>query len=150
MAKTYTLVFDDTAAGQRNVVRFLAQDNREGAMRLSDEEIDWLITQEENLYIAAATAAEHVAASFGPVSSKSVGSLSVSFGAPYYTALSKTLRARGLAYQSPTAGGLSIAEKLAAEQDTDRVAPTFKVKIHDHPETTNVDTSLQTLRSLWS
>lgn len=137
MATTYdAAVFTDTAAGKRNRVRFYAQDNRAGAMRLQDEEIDLLVAEEANLYVAAARACEEIAGrvSVGGVASKSVGGLSVSYStASTYAALAKSLRQRGLNYQTPTAGGVSVSESEALDADPDLKEPDFRRGLHDHP-----------------
>lgn len=138
MTWTYTQVFDATAIGVRNKVRLLAQENVTTRQRVTDEEIDFVVAEEQNAYMAAARVAELVVGRIGPVTSKRVGSLSVSYGAEFYTKLAASLRARGSAYQVPTAGGLSKSERLAAEQDADRVAESFTVGLHDHPDTVDL------------
>ncbi len=144
MSWSYSLIFTGTATGKRNQVRLLAQENVSTRQKVADEEIDHLISEEANVYMAAARVAELVAARVGPISSKRVGSLAVTYGtqdSSYYTQLARRLRARGSGSQVPSAGGLSRSEKLAAEQDVDRVAPQFTLKMHDHPDTTDTPTT---------
>lgn len=133
MATTYSYLFDDTTDGKRNHVRFLAQDNVAGRMKIADEEIDLVISSEANVYMAAATVADTIAGRLGTVSSKSVGGLSISYGGQHYTALANSLRARGAMYQVPTAGGISVAESDALNADTDRPVPDARRGIHDNP-----------------
>lgn len=145
MSWTYDLVFDATAAGRRNQVRLLAQENVSTRQRVLDEEIYYILGEEANVYMAAARVADLVAGRVGPVASKRVGSLSVTYGSTlggsYYTQLAARLRARGSGSQTPSAGGLSRSEQLAATQDADRIAAQFTVGMHDHPDTTNTPTT---------
>ncbi len=147
MSWSYSLIFTGTATGKRNQVRLLAQENVSTRQKVADEEIDHILSEEANVYMAAARVAELVAARVGPISSKRVGSLSVTYGyggtqdSSYYTQLARRLRSRGSGNQVPSAGGLSRSEKLAAEQNVDRVAPQFTLKMHDHPDTTDTPTT---------
>jgi hypothetical protein len=133
MAWTYGSTFlTTTAQGQRNIVRLLAQENQETNQRVQDEEIDFLISEEANLYLAAARVADLVAGRAGPISSKSVGGLSVSYGAQHYTELAASLRTRGLSHQTLEVGGTSRDDHIAVEADTDRPAPAFTRTRHDY------------------
>mgnify|MGYP001583459089 CR=1 FL=1 len=142
MATTYDVaVLDSTTAGKRNQVRFLSQDNRSGKMRVQDEEITYVLGEEPNVYYAAARVAELVVARLADgASSKSVGGLSISWGAGgesnHYRALAATLRARGSTHQTPTAGGISVADKDSLEADTDRPLADVTRGAHDNPAAT--------------
>lgn len=127
MATTYTddPVYGGTAAQKRDAVRFLAQDHRASQMKVSDAEVAFLIAEEANVYMAAAACAEKVAGRSGNISSKSVGDLSISYGAEHYTTLAKTLRQRGMGYQLPILRGASISGKEILEEDSDAVQPSF-------------------------
>lgn len=142
MAATYdAAVLDVTTPGKRNRVRLYAQDNAAGRMKLDDAEVDLFIGEEKNLFMAAARAAETVAGRTGNVASKSVGGLSISYGAQYYAKLAASLRSRGSLYQTPTAGGISVAEKTDLAADTDRPAPDARRGIHDNPATPTIAVS---------
>ena len=138
MSWTYTQVFDATTIGLRNKIRLFAQENNSVRQQVTDEEIDFVLGEEANVYMAAARVAELVAGRVGAVASKRVGSLSITYGSQYYSQLAASLRARGSLYQVPTAGGLSKSEKLAEQQDTDRVKPQFEIGMQDIPGTGDV------------
>jgi len=120
----YTYNDDPVAAGtasqKRDAVRALAQDNQASRMRVSDAEIAFLLTQESNIYTAAARCAEMVAGHIGNVTSRRVGDTSISYGPGYYTDLARTLRQRGQTYASPYAGALTNTDKTTTTSDTDR------------------------------
>lgn len=142
MAKSYNanLITD------RDKVRFLSHDNVAGKMVLEDSEIDWLVTESANVYMAAAFVAEGIAqrllaAGGAPVKSKKVGSLeieydtSAGFSVEDFQDLAKTLRARGSAYIGPWAGGVSLSDNLPA---ADATAPVFTQGQFDNPSITDV------------
>lgn len=135
MAWTYANnpVVGGNAAQQRDAVRFYAQENDTAKQRVTDEEIAMLLANEQNVWMAAACVAEAVANRMGPVSSKSVDGLSISYSRADYLALAGRLRARGANYQTPSVGGISSAAKDAQEADTDWVQPTFARGVHDNP-----------------
>lgn len=99
MAKSYS---GDPARSSRDAVRFLARDHIDGAMQLQDAEIDWLLTGESNVYMAAAAACEMLAER--GLSAKTVGDTSLSYSPTGYKELAATLRKRGASYAAPTWG----------------------------------------------
>lgn len=124
-----------SAAQQRDAVRFLAQDTV-ATMRVSDEEIAWLISTEPNVYIAAAMVAELIAQKLAGgigVTSKKVEDFELSYSTSDYLALAKSLRARGAGHQLPYCGGISLAEKAAVEADTDVPLVAVRRGQHDNP-----------------
>lgn len=128
MAWTYgdDPVLDGNESQQRDAVRFLAQENQTATQRVSDKEIDFLIANEANLFMAAARCAELVANRMGPVSSKSVGDLSIAYSRSDYLALSKSLSLRGRSHQLPIVGGITKSDKSVLIGDTDWMPPKFK------------------------
>lgn len=135
MPSTYS---GDPSISTKDQVRFLVRDTTVGSMVLSDEEIEWLLTQEQNVYMAAAAAAEQMVER--GVSSRSVGGLSISIDIEGTKKRATELRMKGrAAYEVPTAGGISIGGKQAEEDRTDRPASYFKLGLHDHPEVPSVD-----------
>ena len=110
---------------------------------LTDEEIQFHIDTEPHIYIAAAEAAVAVASKFGGAeTSKQVGDLRRDFGegrVSMYHALAGRLRANAYRTVTPFAGGLSKAEKVTGDQDTDRVDPAFTRGQHDHEGTRGDD-----------
>lgn len=138
MAWTYTddPVVDGSAAQKRDAVRFLAQENQTTNQRVSDAEIAFLIATEANVFTAAARCAELVANRMGPVGSKSVGDLSITYTRRDYLDLAKALRMRGSAHQLPIVGGISKADKIVLDENDDWVPPKFRRDMQVNLDTT--------------
>jgi hypothetical protein len=124
---------NDPTIGPRYQVRFLIQDTTSTRPLVQDEEIDWLLTQESNVYNAAAAACESLVARSAGVLNRKVGDLTIAYDPKFYRELAITLRARGASDQVPFFGGQSIAAKAANQQDTDAVVPAFAVGLDDNP-----------------
>lgn len=146
MTATYS---GDPALSNRDAVRFLIRDTDVSSAKVSDEEIDWLLSQaNDSVYTAAVQAAESVISSYmaqtattaGEVKTKTVGALSISkTGASEivkeYRGIVGDLRRR-MALNTPFipyAGGISVADKEINSADTDWDKPAFVRKIHDYP-----------------
>jgi hypothetical protein len=124
----------DPSDSDRDAVRFLTGLTDTTDQRINDEEIDWLLTQNNNnVYLAAAATAASVSATYTDQVDKTVGDLSLKYSqrADKYAALSKAL-AKEAASQSghPTlssllvyAGGTSVSDKETRSSDTDYPAP---------------------------
>ncbi len=114
-------------------VRFLIQDTASATAQLQDEEIDWLLTEAGgNVYRAAAAAAQTLASRYAADVDRSVsgaGGLSVSASQRFtqYTQLAAQLTARAAKKGRgvPFAGGISVSQKDAQAEDSDRVPPAF-------------------------
>lgn len=132
MAQTYTV--EDIATDETYQVRFLVGDTNLDAMVLQDEEIDWLLTQEANVYMAAAAAADKIilvmagasgaVGTTGPVTRKRIGQTDISYAngrtSSQYETLAASLRRRGRSHQTIFAGGISQSDKDDRDLDTDR------------------------------
>jgi hypothetical protein len=150
MAKSY----DPTMPDDTDKVRFLTGDRFDGKMILEDEEIEWLLTQEANIYRAAAAACDQLAVAIagsittasgaGPISRKKVGNLELQYAtgsgrtAKDYEGLAKMLRARGSGRNVPFAGGISVADKEARATDEDRPSDAFARGQFDGPDSTDM------------
>lgn len=133
------------AYSSRDAVRLLIGDTVDTKAVFQDEELDWFLTQNTNIYFAAALAADAAAARFsgsessGSVKTKTVGSLSISYAdterIAEYRTLGRELRYRGAINASwqPYAGGISISDKKTNEQDTDWDRGAFARGMHDYP-----------------
>jgi hypothetical protein len=124
---TYTYS-GDPSSSSKDAVRFLAQATGEDKATgfVSDEEIAWLLTQEPNVYLAAALVADRVSSYFGSQRSKTVGPLTIS-GADQsrnYALLANTLR--GQASLGSTGGG--------GPEFTGDTTIVFNIGMHDIPE----------------
>lgn len=117
----------DATFGTLMQVRLMVEDTISTDPQLQDEEINWLVTQEGSTYLAAARAAETIAARYARQVDRSVGAMKLSASQRFktYSELSSALRAKARMMVSPYAGGISQADKQTNEQDTDRVAPAF-------------------------
>jgi hypothetical protein len=121
----------------RDQVRFLLRDTDMSSPILTDAEIDWLLTEEPNVYLAAASAAEQVTSRFANLADKQVGDLRISYRNQVrdWDQRATALRKRGVIRSAlPYAGGISRDDKRNVELDTDRVKPSFAIGMHDNPD----------------
>lgn len=126
----------DPSSSDRDAVRFLCGDTDTTNQLLTDEEIDWILTEESNVYLAAAQACGSIASTFASKADKSVGDLRISYESiqKQYADRSAKLQSRGAVRSAmPYAGGISKNDKETVEEDTDRVVPAFERDIHDNP-----------------
>lgn len=135
MTWTYT---GNPAASPKDAVRFRVGDTDFDDQLLQDEEILYLLGTEATVIQAAARAADGIAARFSRLSDKAVGDLRISFSqkSAQYRQLAMDLRSEaGISMAIPFAGGISRSQKETQEADADRVQPSFKVGLDDHPGT---------------
>jgi hypothetical protein len=79
MPGTYTYSGDPNVS-PKDTVRFLCQDTdvvTAGAARLSDEEITWLLTQQSNVFLAAAQCCDQIANYFARITNTQIGPLKI-------------------------------------------------------------------------
>ena len=120
------------ADSDRDKVRFLVFDTDTNEQLLSNEEIAWLLSEQTNVYLAAANAAEAIAAKFAKDITRSAVGLSANVGnrAQFYLELAEKLRNQvGTTNKRAEvfAGGLSISGKDSLDSDSDAVQPGFKI-----------------------
>lgn len=131
----------------RDAARLLVGDvsTSTGSEFLSNVDYDYFIGTTSNTYLAAAMAANSLAALFSGAAAsasgsgwteKKVGDLVIKRGeaaslADDYRSLADWLRQQAAAGASPYAGGISASDKRAVEQDTDRVRPAFAKRLFD-------------------
>lgn len=130
MAFTYDIT---TSRGR---VRFLLQDTTNTTARpalLADDEIDWVLTTEANLYMAAALCADALASRFRGTSSKSVGSLSLTYSSQAWEGIAKQLRMRGSLHQVISAGGVTVEDRDALWADATLLRPSFYSELQQDP-----------------
>lgn len=128
MAATFT---NRPANSNRDLIRILVHDTDTANAKLSDETIDYYLSSEPSVWYAAALAAETIAGQYSAQGTLTVGDLSIQRQVSEYRGLSKQLRMRGARGAVPFAGGIKISDKDTEEDDTDRVAPSFKIGLHD-------------------
>jgi hypothetical protein len=126
----------DPASSDRDKVRFLVFDTDATEQLISDEEVLWLISEQSNVYMAAANAAEAIAAKFAKDLNRSAVGLSASPGnrGAFYLELADKLRAQISTtnrHGDIFVGGLSLDKKADLDADPDNVQPAFKVGMFD-------------------
>lgn len=134
---------NNPAHDPKDAVRLYVGDTDERDALLQDEEIQFLLNDEGSIKRAAASAALAIAAKFSRLADEAVGRVRVDFSqkARAYTALASKLEmASDLSDAIPYGGGISISDKCAQENNTDRVPPIFTKHINENPtDATDVD-----------
>jgi hypothetical protein len=120
--------------GVRYQIRFLIQDTNTNRQLFQDEEIDFQQTLEMNPWTMAAALCDILVAKAGSIKQKKVEDLSITYDPEFYRQLAGQLRARGSNYQIPYAGGISVADKLAQQLDTDWVQPAISRGLDNNPQ----------------
>lgn len=135
MAFTYSSPSDSP----KDAVRFLVGDIDDNDILLQDEDINFLLEEEDNVYYAAAEAAERIAAKFArEIDATAEGqNYRGSQLFSHYKELAERLRylarrqnAKGA---EPYAGGLSHHEREMDDADPDLVRSAFRSHKHDYP-----------------
>jgi len=123
----------DPADSDKDAVRFLIGDTDCANNSVEDEEILWVLTQEANVYMAAACLLDTAVNSVtGSLTSKKVGDLALSFGISETRARIKSLQAKGRSrYEVPSMPAQFRDEKRVLREDSDLVEPFFTREIHD-------------------
>lgn len=129
--------YTDPTASDRDKVRFLVGDTDSTDEQLQDEELDWLIGENKNVYAAASEACEALASKYARQVTKSVGPLMIQAQQKkdQYEDRAEKLRAMAARRGSvpvPYAGGLSVTEKDTDVLDTVLIQPRFRVGDHEH------------------
>jgi hypothetical protein len=96
MAPTYSYSFDPSTSS-KDAVRFLCQDTdvtTPGAARLADEEINWVLSQQQNIFLAAAQCADEIAAYWARITNVWIGPLKIERAqmVDYYQKIAEKLR----------------------------------------------------------
>ncbi len=125
--------YDASLPTAKDQVRFLLQDTDCTQNIFEDEEIAWVLTQEANIYMAAACLLDTaINQSSGSLSSKKVGDLSLSFGLAETRQRIKDLRAKGRSrYELPSNPSEFKDSKRTHREDTDLVPAFFEREMHD-------------------
>lgn len=126
------------ASSELYQVRLLIHDTDCNRPLFQDEEIEWMLTQESNIYMTGAMLAEQlVGGQTRGVKQKRVGDLWITYDTAFYARLAANLRARGAGNQVPYAGGISIGDKRTQQEDSDAVQPSVFRNLNENPSTTN-------------
>ena len=130
----------DPRDSDRDSVRFLVGDTDDTDQKVSDEEIAYLLTQNGNVFKAAAMAARGISANYTvKVKEKKIGDLAITYAdrAKSYIELAIRLEAQAadgsILALVPYAGGISVSDKATQTQDTDWDTPSFWRGQFDYP-----------------
>ncbi len=128
-----TCSYDNTLATEKDQIRFLLQDTDCTSNIFEDEEIAWVLTQEANIYTAAACLLDTaVNKSTGALTSKKVGDLSLSWSVAEVRQRIKDLRAKGrVKYELPSMPAQDRDAKREHRENVDNVPPFITREIHD-------------------
>lgn len=127
----------DPATSALDALRFLIQDTDTTAQLLSNEELSYLLSEEnDSVYAAAIRAALQLGARLGRKGSIKVGDLAIDYTqqAKWYNDLAAQLRRERILRTGSGAGVFtaeSKTDKQAREDDTDRVQPKFSRDLGD-------------------
>jgi len=136
-----TWTYTDPSDGPKDAVRFIVGDIDTDDQLVSDEEIFFLLDEFSDVYVTAASVAEAIAAQFAREITHSGDGLSFSGSDlhKHYMDLAERLRQlakrRKRAGAGPYVGGISWAEREAADKDSDKIPTAFRSHMHDHPNT---------------
>jgi hypothetical protein len=133
---TFTYSSTALSTDTTSQVRLLIYDTSSGSALFADEEIDWFISANANIYGAASAACKALAARYADKVDKAVGDLRLSLSqkAARYASLASEYAQKSAAYGycAPFAGGISVASKDTYEQNSDRVVPAFTRTTHGY------------------
>lgn len=117
------------ANSAKDQTRFLIGDTNESDQLLSDQEIEWLLSQYNNTPInAAIRATESIIGKFSRLADEAVGQVRINFSQKakaYAITLNMLVNRLAKEDASPFAGGISIAQKQSQVLNNDRVRPDF-------------------------
>lgn len=117
-------------------VRRLIGDTASATAEFTDEEINFYIDTESNIYGAASVACGSLAAKYASKVNKTVGKLKIDASDKYkhFKELSESYKAKAKVKGAPTlyAGGISVADKDSQKADSDRVEPAFYRDMGDY------------------
>lgn len=127
MAWTYS---GDPSSGSRDQVRFLIHDTDTSDQLLQDEEIDWVLTERPNVYLAGETCCIQIATGFSRFADQSTQDLSDSYSQRAKMYSERAMELRELAWKStpviPYAGGTSVSDKELQRDNDNIVQPRFR------------------------
>lgn len=132
----------DPSRNPLDKVRFLLGDTNNGQLFLTDDEVHFLLSEENGSELrAAARGAEALASKFSTaVVEKQVGPLRISSGtrgltkAERYLELAKALWRRAARRSAvPWAGGIEVTDKNERRADLERVKPAFSRTMMEYP-----------------
>lgn len=127
----------DPASGDVDAVRFEIPDTDESVELVSDEEIEYALTEESGVIGAAARCCEIVARKFAQQADVATGDVKLTYSkqAENLALRAKELREQAVGTHAPYSGSQSISRKEALAEDGDLVPPKFTRGQFDSPRT---------------
>lgn len=125
----------DPASGDVDAVRFEIPDTDESVELVSDEEIEYALSEESGVMGAAARCCEIVARKFSQQADVATGDVKLTYSkqAENLAARAKELREQATGIHAPYSGSQSISRKESLAEDGDLVSPTFVRGQFDNP-----------------
>jgi len=132
----------DPTTSRKDELRFLIGDTDSAEPLLQDEELDYILSKQASIYLAAAVACDTIAAKFSREADTRAGpgsrlSVALSQRAKAYRAMAAEFRqmvtgeeAWVVARAIPYVGGLSLGERQADAADEDLIQPRFERDMH--------------------
>jgi len=127
-----TWTYTNPATSDRDAVRFEIGDTNSADPQITDEEIAYVLAEFSDVVMASIRCCEALIAKYARLVSQGVGSVNVSYSdrIAHYQSVIARLQLRAPS-TNPFAGGTKVADKEAADEDTGRDAPFFKVGMFD-------------------
>lgn len=138
---------DALATSERDQVRLEIQDTDPSNKLLQDEEINYFLTVERNLWSAAARCCESLSRRFAQKADVRLGRavfVIYTKQADQYRTMAQDLRKKGLGTVAPWVGGMSVSDKQAYEAQTDIVQPAFARDMQESPQAGGLTSDVST------
>jgi hypothetical protein len=141
--------YQDTMPDDVSKVRFYLGDTVSSDPLLTNEEIEFALSEAGSVRVAASICADRLAAQYARKADLTEGQLSIKYSQKYKqfreiaTAVGNA--SRSILGALPTAGGILVADKQANEQDDSLVRPSFTVDLLDNADVGHLDTTQGTM-----
>ena len=118
----------------RDQVRFWCGDTNSSNQLVSNEEIEFVLRSVTNVKLAAADILDRLSVQYASMVDTQVGDLRKSYGKISDNFASRAKALRRQVPPTPYAGGVSASRVGSNAEDSDIVAPPFRIGMMDHPE----------------
>jgi hypothetical protein len=124
----------DPSQSTKDAVRFAIGDTISSDPLLQDEEISYILSINSSVSDAAYAACVGIVAKFSRLADKEVGKVKIKYSqkAKQYQQLADKLWLNAGVVVMPYAGGISVADKQAMQEDNGIVQPSFKRGMMDN------------------
>ena len=135
-----TWTYNASVSTDRDKIRLLIGDTDTNDQLLSDEEIDFVITQQPNVYYSAAQCCETIAGKFGRDVSTTLEGMSIAKRQRFENYLNMANNLRVMAMRAlpsqPFAASIDTEQRKAYsyKENDNLVQPNFEIEMHDNPE----------------